>query len=121
MHGHPNVKFAIAKQAKETLPYKNIKRKLHRTTAAIWYNKICRSKHLTPNNTAIRINGNKRQNRNTIKAATRYRINQEIKFLYIKKQTKRATIPQAPRMRGTLAQQLANNTGLNRSQSTSGN
>jgi hypothetical protein len=85
MHGHPNVKFAIAKQAKDTLSYKNIKRKLHRTTAAIWYNKICRSKHLTPNYTAIRINGNKRQDRNTIQAATIYRINQEVKFLYIKK------------------------------------
>jgi hypothetical protein len=39
MHGHPNIKFAIAKQAKETFPYKNIKRKMHRTTAAIWFNK----------------------------------------------------------------------------------
>jgi hypothetical protein len=40
MHGHPNIKFAIAKQAKETLAYKNIKRKLHRTTAAIRFNSI---------------------------------------------------------------------------------
>jgi hypothetical protein len=39
MHGHPNIKFPIAKQAKETLPFKNIKRKLHRTTAAIWFKK----------------------------------------------------------------------------------
>ena len=85
MHGHSIIKFANAKQAKEILTYKNIKRKLHRTTAAIWFNKICKSKYLTPNYTSIRINGNRRQDRNTMRAAMLYRLNQEIKFLYIKK------------------------------------
>jgi len=42
-------------------------------------------KHLTPKYISIRINGNNRQCNNTLKFATRYRINQEIKFLYIKK------------------------------------
>jgi hypothetical protein len=39
MHGHPNIKFAISKTAKETPAYKNIKGKMHRTTAAMWFNK----------------------------------------------------------------------------------
>jgi hypothetical protein len=39
MHGTMNLKFANAKQAKETYEYRNIKQKLHKTTAAIWFNK----------------------------------------------------------------------------------
>ena len=41
-----NLKFIDAKQAKDLYNYKNIKRKLYRTNAAIWYNKNCRHKHL---------------------------------------------------------------------------
>jgi len=39
MHGTMNVKFINAKQAKEVYQYRNIKRKLYKTNAAIWYNK----------------------------------------------------------------------------------
>jgi hypothetical protein len=85
MHGTVNLKFIEAKQAKEVYQYKNIKHKLHKTTAAIWYNKLCRQKHLTPTYTNLQINGNNRQCQRTLKMATQYRINQEIKFLYIKK------------------------------------
>jgi len=42
MHGPINAKFINTKQANETYQYKNIKRKLYKTNAAIWYNKICR-------------------------------------------------------------------------------
>jgi len=42
MHGTMNVKFIKAKQAKELYRYRNIKRKLYKTNAAIWYNKTCR-------------------------------------------------------------------------------
>jgi hypothetical protein len=49
MHCHMNVKFASAKQAKETYQYRNTKEKLYKTNAVIWYNKICRKKQLTPN------------------------------------------------------------------------
>jgi hypothetical protein len=38
MHGHKNLKFVNAKQAKEVYQYQNTKRKLYRTTAAIWFN-----------------------------------------------------------------------------------
>jgi hypothetical protein len=56
------------------------------TIAAIWFNKIYKTKQLTAKYFSIKINGNNRQSRNTRIAPTRYRINQEIKFLYCKKQ-----------------------------------
>jgi hypothetical protein len=83
MHGTQNIKFIDAKQAKEIHQYKNTKHKLHKTIAAIWYNKLCKQQQLTPNYITIRINGNNRQCQNTITAASLFRINQEIKFLYI--------------------------------------
>jgi hypothetical protein len=81
-----NIKFIEAKQAREVFQYHNIKRKLYRTTAAIWYNKTCRDRQLTPKCISIRVNGNNKQSLKTLQNATRFRINQEIKFLYIKKQ-----------------------------------
>ena len=81
-----NLKFSEAKQAKEIYQNKNIKRKLYKTSAAIWYNKICRLKRLTPTYINIHINGNNKQCRRTQRAATQYRLDQEIKFLYTKKQ-----------------------------------
>jgi hypothetical protein len=85
MHGTMNLKFIEAKQAKEIYQYKNIKRKLHKTNAAMWYNKTCRQIQLTPAYINIRINGRNRQCQKALRTATQYRINQEIKFLYIKK------------------------------------
>jgi hypothetical protein len=46
MHRFSNIKFANAKQAKEIYTYKNIKQKLYKINAVIWYNKTCREKHL---------------------------------------------------------------------------
>ena len=65
---------------------KNTKRKLYKTNEAIWYNKTCRQKRLTPKYINIRINGNNQQCQRTHKAAIHFRINQEIKYLYTKKQ-----------------------------------
>jgi len=56
MHGSMNIKFINAKQATEIHAYKNIKRKLYKTNAAIWFNKTCRVKQLTPNYINIKIN-----------------------------------------------------------------
>jgi hypothetical protein len=39
MHGSMNIKFMNAKQATKTYAYKNTKRKLYKTKAAIWFNK----------------------------------------------------------------------------------
>ena len=41
-----NLKFTNAKQAREVYEYKNTKQKLHRTIAAIWYNKSCRDRNI---------------------------------------------------------------------------
>ena len=56
MHGSMNIKFINAKQATDVHAYNNIKRKLYKTNAAIWLNKTCRDKELTPNVINIRIN-----------------------------------------------------------------
>jgi hypothetical protein len=44
MHGTMNLKFISAKQAKEVYEYKNIKQKLHKTTAATWFNESVEKK-----------------------------------------------------------------------------
>jgi hypothetical protein len=82
MHG-AKVKIVNAKQARLHNSFKNIKCKLLRTDAAIWFNKMCKIK---PNYVNIKISGQKQQDRKTTTQAIRYRINQEIKFLYRKKQ-----------------------------------
>ena len=46
VHGDMNLKFASARQAKDIFDFKNLKRRLRKTTAAIWFNKTCRSKQL---------------------------------------------------------------------------
>ena len=58
MLGTTNIKFIDAQQAKLAYQYKNTKRELYKTNAAIWYNKICRQRRLTPKYVNIRINGN---------------------------------------------------------------
>jgi ribosomal protein L37AE/L43A len=85
MYGKSNIKFIVAKQAKEIYQYNNTKRKLYRTNAAIWYNRTCRHKQLTPTYINIRINGKNRQRQRTLRIATQHSINQEIKYLYVKK------------------------------------
>jgi hypothetical protein len=42
MHGLANPKFINAKQAGDKYAYINVKRKLHKTKAAIWFNKTRR-------------------------------------------------------------------------------
>ena len=85
MHGHRIIKLANAKQAREIYQFKTLKRSLHKTTAAIWFNKTCRTKQLTPSYISIKINGNSRRDKNTVRAATHFRLTQEIKFLHTKK------------------------------------
>ena len=42
MHGQKNIKLCNAEQTKRVYQYKNIKLKLYKNNAAIWYNEICR-------------------------------------------------------------------------------
>jgi hypothetical protein len=62
-----SLKFIDAKQAKEIYLFKNIQRKLPKTTTAIWFNKVCRNKNLTPGYFKIQINRDNKQNKNTLK------------------------------------------------------
>ena len=48
IHGQPTVKICNAKQASQIYQYKNIKTTLYKYSAALWYNKTCRIKQLTP-------------------------------------------------------------------------
>jgi hypothetical protein len=84
MHGI-GTQIVTPQQAKLTIRYKTTKLKLLKTSAAVWFNKMCRDKHLTPKCISIKINGHNRQAQHTKAAATRIRINQEINFMYLKK------------------------------------
>jgi len=55
MHGQQNVKFCSAKQATQIHKYKNIKAKLYKNNAAIWYNNTCRLKQITPRYINIKV------------------------------------------------------------------
>jgi hypothetical protein len=81
MHGLTNLKICIAKQAKQIFHYKKIKIKLYKINAAIWFNRTCRIKQLTPNYIKIRINGNKTRAQRTENIAIRHRINQERRLI----------------------------------------
>jgi len=48
MHG-VTMKFIEARQTKLCNTYKNTRLKLLRANAALWFNKVCRLKHLKPN------------------------------------------------------------------------
>jgi len=48
MHGQQYIKICNANQAIQVHQNKNIKIKLNKNYAAIWYNKSCRIKQLTP-------------------------------------------------------------------------
>jgi len=54
MHGQNHIKFVCSKQAKTIHEYKSLKRRLYKTTAALWHNKTCRKKHLTPKYISIK-------------------------------------------------------------------
>jgi hypothetical protein len=43
MRGQQNIKFCNAEQTKQIYKYKNIKIKLYKNNAAIWYNKTCKT------------------------------------------------------------------------------
>ena len=72
MHGLTNLKICVAKQAKLIFQYKKIKIKLYKANAAIWFNKTCRIKQLTPNYIKIRIKGNNTRAQRTENIAIRH-------------------------------------------------
>ena len=63
MHGE-TIKIMNAKQAKLNNNYKNIKYRLLRTNAAIWYNKMCRMKQVKPGYIQVKIKGGRQRDNN---------------------------------------------------------
>jgi len=55
------ISIVFAKQTKHVLQYKNIKTVLYKNNAAIWYNKTCRIKLLTPTYISIKVNRHKQR------------------------------------------------------------
>ena len=55
------LKLINVQQAKITQACKNMKEKLHRTSATIWLKKMCQLSHLTPKYIKMTINGHKQQ------------------------------------------------------------
>ena len=55
MHGEYNIKYIDAQQASQTYKHRNIKVKLQKTNAAIWFNKICRAEKLQPTYINIKV------------------------------------------------------------------
>jgi hypothetical protein len=78
------IKVCNATEAKNMHRYTNIKRKLLRTNAWIWFNKQCQIKGLIPNYAHIKVKGNSIAAQKTQQQAIRSRISNEIKFQYAK-------------------------------------
>ena len=85
-----NVQIGLLKQIGDASYYwakgSEAKLKLLKTNAAMRFNKMCKIKQLKPNYINIKLNGQKPQDKRTTINAIRFRINQEIKFLFHKKQ-----------------------------------
>ena len=72
-------------QVKIAYTLQNQKLKLFKTNLNIKFNKICLYKNVIPNYAKIKINETSRMARKTEQFASKYRIKEEIKFLYGKK------------------------------------
>jgi hypothetical protein len=81
MHGEHKVKLINAQEAKPIDHYQNIKQKLHRTNASIWFNKICKTERLTPNYIHITVNGNNQKGTKTKNMAIKYQFKPRDKIL----------------------------------------
>jgi hypothetical protein len=60
-----NVNIIEAQQASLCNSYKNTELKLLKTNATMWFNKMCKTKHLKPNYINIKVNGKSSQDKKT--------------------------------------------------------
>jgi hypothetical protein len=65
MHIELGIKSVDAKQAKLIYKYRNIKSKLLKSKASIWFNKVCKAEQLQPKYIDIKINGSNERSHNT--------------------------------------------------------
>jgi len=92
-----HIKIIGAQQAKICNIYKNTRIKLLKTNAVIWFNKMCEIENQKPNYIQFKTRGKTPQDKTTSNAI-KFRINQEIKFSYYKKQSKHTAVSNTPRM-----------------------
>jgi hypothetical protein len=85
-HRIESVKIIDAKQAKTTHRFKNIKLKVLKCSASIWFNRHCRAMNLTPRYAQFNSITKNEWDKITKNMASRFRMGQELKFLYKKKQ-----------------------------------
>ena len=76
----------IASQARYVCHYKNLRRKVFKCCADIYFNRQCLKQTLTPDNTKIKVPNTSFAVKFTKNKITKIRIKDEIKFLYIKKE-----------------------------------
>ena len=75
MQGRKNVKLHNEEQAEPIYQYKDTKIKLYKNNAAIWYNKTCRARQITPTYVNIQMKGTNSRCQRTKDASIRFRIN----------------------------------------------
>ena len=80
-----SIKIVQASQATRIYQYKNIKRKILKCCANIYFNKQCQKHKLTPNHTKIHIPHTSPAAIHTQCKISKIRIRYEIEFLYMKK------------------------------------
>jgi hypothetical protein len=66
-------------------PCKNIRTKLHKTNAAIWYNKVFKHSQPSSHHIHIKVSGSSQRSHNTLKTETQFRIKQELKYFHTSK------------------------------------
>jgi hypothetical protein len=75
MHGDNNVKFISAQQAKTVYQHQNIRKKLLKTNASMWFNKVCHAENLQPKYIDFKTNTFNKRNHSTKQIAVKHRIN----------------------------------------------
>jgi hypothetical protein len=80
------IKFIEASRAKLVNQYINTKRKLLSTKAHVWFNRTCQSKSIIPKYAYLKLKGTSNAVNLTKIQLTKLRVNNELKYLYIKKQ-----------------------------------
>ena len=71
---YTKLKIIEAQQAKIHNIYKSIMLKLLKTNAAIWFNKMCRTKQLKSKYIGIKVSGNNTESKRTTTATTKGRL-----------------------------------------------
>jgi hypothetical protein len=78
------IKFTDARQVRDAYRYINFKENIHKTSAAVWLSKMCRTYHLKPRIINIPIKGTAKRCQKALEIAVNFRIYQELRFFISK-------------------------------------